>query len=96
MKGKDHILLGTGLGLLAPAIALLLVYFIGFPGFTLVDFLRYSFARDILENLVSLCGLANLPLFYLFIQGSFYENVKGVILATFLLVFVVIVLKFIV
>jgi hypothetical protein len=94
MKGKDHIALGTVLGLLVPALTLLIVYFVGFSGFKFIDFFRYTIAKHILENLVSLCGLANLPLFYLFIQTSRYESVKGIILATFILVVLVIYLKF--
>lgn len=96
MRIKDHILLGTLLGLIPPAIALVLIYAIGFSDFKFLDFFRYAYAKNFLENLVSLSGLANLPLFYLFIRASLYENVKGVILATFILVLIVIVLKFIV
>lgn len=93
---KNHILFGTIAGLIIPAIAMTLIYVIGFPGFKFIDFFRYGIAEGFLENLVSLCGLANLPLFYLFIRNSLYSSVRGVILATFLLVFIVIYLKFLI
>ncbi len=75
---------------------MVLVYLLAFPGFRFLDFFRYAFAKNFLENLVSLCGLANLPLFYIYIRTRAYEAVKGVIMATFLLVIVVVILKFLV
>jgi hypothetical protein len=94
MQAKNNILVGLLFGLIVPFLALMIVYLTGFPGFRFIDFFRFTMSKNILQNLVSLCGLANLPLFYLFIRSESYESVKGVILATFILVLLVIILKF--
>lgn len=94
MMNSNHIIYGLIFGIAAPALAMVIVYFVGFSGFKFIDFFRYSIAQDFLQNLVSLCGLANLPLFYLYIRNDCYESVRGVIMATFLLVIIVIILKF--
>jgi hypothetical protein len=94
MQAKNNILIGLLLGLIVPSVALFIVYLTGFSGFRFIDFFRYTISKNVLQNMVSLCGLANLPLFYLFIRSDCYESVKGVIIATFLLVLVVVILKF--
>lgn len=96
MQGKNNKLTGLLFGLIVPFLALIIVYLTGFSGFRFIDFFRYTISKNILQNLVSLCGLANLPLFYLFIRSESYESVKGVILATFLLVLLVVILKFVI
>lgn len=93
---KNHIILGTILGLIVPLITLVVIYEVKFSSNDFVRFIKYSFEYDILEALVSLSGLPNLALFFLFIQANLYENAKGVILATFILVIIVILLKFII
>ena len=94
MNYKDNILTGTIIGILIPAICILLVYAIMFPGFKFFDFFRFTQSKHVLENIVSLCGIPNLVAFYFFIRGELYENGKGIILATFILVLIVIILKF--
>ncbi len=96
MQANNNIPIGLLLGLTVPAVALIIVYFTGFSGFRFIDFFRYTLSKNILENLVSLCGLANLPLFYLYIRNDCYESVKGIIMATFLLVLLVVILKFVI
>lgn len=96
MKLKDHIATGAILGIILPAITLFVIFQLGYSHMIkLEDFFRFTYAQNILENLVSLTGLPNLALFFLFIQSKLYENAKGVIFSTFILVIVVIVLKFI-
>lgn len=95
MKLKDHILTGTILGLILPVITLIIIHQMAFTELVkLQDFHRFAMDKDFFDNLVSLSGIPNLALFFLFLKTKLYENGKGIILATFVLVLVVIVLKF--
>jgi len=92
---KNHLITGTILGLILPAITLVIIFQAGFSDtVNPEDFLRFTLSQNILQNLVSLSGIPNLALFFLFIKTSLYENAKGVILSTFVLVIIVIILKF--
>lgn len=90
----DKTWIGLVLGLFAPLIALFLYYFINYRYMTINGFINYLKLGDTYTPLISLCVLANLAVFYLFIWKEKYQGTRGVLVATFIWAGIVIYLKF--
>ncbi len=94
MKIKDILLIGFLIGLLAPTIGIFGFYAFNFNMHNLADFVELSIKEKLLSPLLSLCCVINLGVFYLFIHFEKFKIAKGIILATFLYGFAIVVLKF--
>jgi hypothetical protein len=81
-------------GLVGPFIGAVLFYFIQFSEMPFIYFLENSIRADIQTELLSLCTVFNLLIFFIFIWTNLQLAARGVILATFIYVLVVLVLKF--
>jgi len=93
-KKFDTLLTGLIPALILPALTLLVFWIIKSDrGFT--DFLVYFQKMKMLSKVVSLTAIPNLLLFFLFIWTKRNFSARGVIFATFLLAFVMLILKFI-
>lgn len=98
---QDVALLGLILGLIFPALAILVLYFFrsGAASFSayLGMFVRFGEARVMNEvsKLISLSMIANLIPFYYFLNRKAYLSTKGVIIATALLGVVMVLYKFV-
>lgn len=90
----DSLPLGILLGILAPAIAFFSYYFINYRYMSSGEFINFLALAKTSSALVSLCVLANLLLFYIFIQAEKYLSAKGILLSTFLYGGLVVYLKF--
>ena len=96
MSEKKFNTLLTGLipALVLPALTLLAFWLIKSDrGF--VDFLVYFQEMKMLSKVVSLAAIPNLLLFFFFIWTNRNYSARGVIFATFLLAFVMLILKFV-
>jgi len=96
MSNKKFNTLLTGLipALVLPALTLLVFWLIKSDrGF--VDFLVYFQEMKMLSKVVSLAAIPNLLLFFLFIWTDRNFSARGVIFATLLLAFVMLILKFV-
>ncbi len=94
MKYKNSLTLGTLLGLITAFISTFLVYLIMFSNYAFHDYLNILMQnKKLLAPVISIAGIPNLGLFYLFINKNLYQSARGVILATFILVVIVIVIK---
>ncbi len=94
MSEKKFNTLLTGLipALVLPSLTLLVFWLIKSDrGF--VDFLGYFQEMKMLSKVVSLTAIPNLLLFFLFIWTNRNFSARGVIFATFLLAFVMLILK---
>ncbi|MBE9519156.1 MAG: hypothetical protein IMY68_11325 [Bacteroidetes bacterium] len=94
MSEKKFNTLLTGLipALVLPALTLLVFWLIKSDrGF--VDFLVYFQEMKMLSKVVSLTAIPNLLLFFLFIWTNRNFSARGVVFATFLLAFVMLILK---
>jgi hypothetical protein len=94
IKQLDHVFLGFLLGVIAPSIAILIFYYLNFSTSDLGSFLNLSVKEKLLSPLLSLCLIVNLGVFYLFIHFEKLFSARGVILATFLFGFIIVLLKF--
>ena len=90
----DSQVLGTVLGLLAPAIAFFSYYFINYNYMSAREFYNYITEAKTTSAITSLCVLANLLVFFIFIQTEKYYSARGVLLSTFIYAGVVCYLKF--
>lgn len=96
MSDKKFNTLLSGLipALVLPALTLLVFWLIKSErGF--VDFLLYFQEMKMLSKVVSLAAIPNLLLFFLFIWTDRNFSARGVIFATLLLAFVMLILKFV-
>jgi len=88
-KGRskyDNMPLGLILGLLFPALVFVLVWaFSETGGASLKTFFLGLKKGQILTNILSLCTIADLLLFYIFLRKKRYQTVRGIILAVFLI-----------
>lgn len=69
-------------GFLAPLIAFLIYYQINYGHMGLLKYFRFIINGNMYSQLMSLCVIANLPFFFLFLQFNMYNSSRGVILMT--------------
>ncbi|MBT3301417.1 MAG: hypothetical protein HOD63_03560 [Bacteroidetes bacterium] len=94
MKKNDNLWIGVVIGLIMSVIAVIAFYFIKFPEREFGSYLKILVrTKDLFAPLLSLAGIPNLVIFYLFINRERYKTAKGLIMATFLLVLAVILIK---
>jgi hypothetical protein len=80
---KDNLKLGLVLGLLGPALGLVVIYFIKFPSVTFGDFIDEFFNNNkLITSIGSLSLLANVVLFTLYVNTHRDHTAKGIFLVT--------------
>ncbi len=89
----NKVWLGIVLGLVVPMIALVCYYFARYSDLSLVDFMKVYKNLGILTHIISLSVLPDLLVFFLFIRQDMLKSARGVLLATFLFTFVVLILR---
>jgi len=92
-KYSDNLYIGLTLGIIIPIVTLIIVYFYVFNRYKISEFLYFLKTMNILSKLLSLCVVPNLLLFFSFIWTKKDSSAKGVLVATFVLAFLVILLK---
>lgn len=96
MKNIEWDILWKGLviGLIAPSLALLGYYLINYSYMSIGKFVNYLRMGDTYTPLVTLCVLANLLPFYIFLNKEKYQAGKGILAATFIWAAIIVFLKF--
>ena len=90
----DKTWIGILLGLIAPFIAFVFYYLINYRYMKIPAFINFMKLGDTYTPVVTLCVLANLGVFYLFIWKEKYKGARGVLASTFVWGAFVIYLKF--
>ena len=94
-RRKKNKLDNTGVGLLAgfvlPVIIFFVVYIIGKNDVTFFEYLKSLWRLQALIKLGSLCVFANVAVFWIFLQLKFEKAARGVLGATILYAFVVLI-----
>ncbi len=85
----DSVGLGIVVGIVIPLLSLLLFYSTNFTKVTFGFFLQHTAQIEVLPKLISLCGIPNLGVFFLFIWRNHYYSARGVIIATIILTVIV-------
>ena len=91
---RDNLKLGLILGLLGPALGLVVVYFVKFSSYGFIDFLDYFFNDNrLITSIGALCLLANAVLFTLYINTHRDKTAKGIFATTLVYGISILVLK---
>lgn len=90
----NNLYLGLVLGLLIPVIALFIFYFSTYNNQSIIDYLSHLISIDIVTQLVSLCVVPNLLLFFIFIWTNKLYSARGVLFATIIYTIIVFIIKF--
>jgi hypothetical protein len=94
MKKYNNLWLGVVIGVFMSILALFVFYLAKFSDKELSSYFSTLFRnKDLFAPLVSLAGIPNLVVFYLFLNREKYNTAKGLIMATFILVLAVILIK---
>lgn len=94
-KRFDQILVGWAIGMILPLAIFLIFYMVKYSDLGLTEYLRDIWQAKILMKLLSLCVFPNLAIFFLFLRMRYEMAARGVILATFMYAFAVLVAKMI-
>ena len=95
MKGRfNNIWLGAILGLVVPVITIFLAWLIRFDYMDLMEFFNIMMARKMMSGIISLCAIPNLLVFLIFIWLNNLYSARGVLLSTFIVGFIMVIIKF--
>lgn len=95
MRSKyDNLKLGLILGILAPLLTIIVVYFIRFMDYDFKALVDFLITQKLLTKILSLCVIPNLALFFLFLNKYYYRSAKGILMATILFAIFVFITKF--
>jgi len=90
----DRTYIGAICGLIAPVILMLLYWQMNYGTLTFEKFVAVLIKGNIHVKLISLFTVINLALFFLFIWRNLNYSARGVLLATFIYIIIVVFLKY--
>ena len=91
----DKILTGLVIGIVLPIIIFLITYEVKYSEMDFAVFLKSMWEMKIFMKLLSLCVFPNLGFFFLFYRNKYDMAARGVIMATFIYAFAVLIAKLI-
>ncbi|MEX0987016.1 MAG: hypothetical protein WD052_06015 [Bacteroidales bacterium] len=89
----DHLSMGLIAGILVPFITFMVASLILYDG-KFIDFIQQFKQMNRVSSLISLSAIPNLLLFFIGIWLSMYRAARGVIFATLILAFIMVIVKF--
>lgn len=92
-KRYDRILTGWLLGTLVPLVIFLIVYWVEFKEYEFLVYLKNLFHMRVFFKILSLCVFPNLGFFLLFYKRKYDMAARGVIMATFMYAFLVLIAR---
>ena len=93
MKSSNNVSTGIIIGIIAPPITFCIFCLLEFKNESIIDLLKGYAGRNVLTHIISLSVLINLPIFFAFLTSNRELAARGVLGATFLYAFVVLILK---
>ena len=87
--------LSTGfiIGILSPPLAFYIFSLFEYRSESAIELIKGFAGRKVLTHIISLSVLINLPLFFTFLSSNRENAVRGIIGATFIYAFVILILK---
>ena len=80
---KDNLPLGFAIGLVAPLLGLVILYYFNFPSVSFGEFLRFFVTENrLITSLGSLCLLANVVFFTIYINTHRDKTATGIFILT--------------
>ena len=95
MKRFDNIVTGLTCGLIAPAVVFVIYFSIHDPMLHILDVFHRLTESGVISYYMSLCAIANLLLFFIFLKFNIERAARGVLGATIIYAFTVLFLKLI-
>lgn len=92
----NDVRLGLLIGLLVPAVTVLVFYQVRFGHMGIGEFLRTMDTARLLSSILSLCAIPNLLVFFIFIWTNMLYLARGVLMATFVFALVVVAVKYLI
>jgi hypothetical protein len=92
---SDRLLVGWVIGILVPLVFFLVFYQMKYSEIRFMVYLRNVWEMKIFLKIISLCVFPNLGFFFLFYRKKYDMAARGVIMATFMYAFLVLVAKLI-
>ena len=89
----DRILIGLIIGIIFPIVIFLVTYEVKYNEMDFRVFLQSMWEMKIFMKLLSLCVFPNLGFFFLFYRNKYDMAARGVIMATFIYAFAVLIAK---
>lgn len=89
----DQIIIGLLIGLILPLIIFFITYKVKYNDLEFTVYLQRIWQMKILLKLMSLCVFPNLGVFLLFLRSKYERAARGVVMATFIYAFVVLIAK---
>jgi hypothetical protein len=90
----NNLWIGIASGILIPFAALTCYYFARYSKLSVAEFYAVYKSLGILTHIISLSVLPDLLVFFLFIRRNYLKSARGVLMATFLFTFAVLLLRF--
>jgi len=91
----DRLLVGWVIGIVVPLVFFLVFYQMKYSEMPFMVYLRNVWEMKIFLKIISLCVFPNLGFFFLFYRKKYDMAARGVIMATFMYAFLVLVAKLI-
>ena len=89
----DRILTGLIIGIIVPIVIFLITYELKYSEMDFQVFLKSMWEMKIFMKLLSLCVFPNLGFFFLFYRNKYDMAARGIIMATFIYAFAVLIVK---
>lgn len=89
----NRLSLGLILGIVIPLLGFLVIYFTKVYPTGILKLFTNPQLKPALPKLLSLCVILNLLLFFIFIRKNFLYSARGVLMATFIMAFFILILK---
>lgn len=83
-KKYDKLAFGITLGVVIPLLIFFGIYIIRYDDVPVQDYLRQLWTLRVTFKILSLCGFANLLIFFYFYRNKMDKAARGIIFATFL------------
>ena len=91
---RDNLKVGLVMGLLGPALGLIIVYFVKFSSYGFGEFLDYFFnTKGLITSVGALCLLANAVLFTIYINTHRDNTAKGIFVTTLIYGIAILIIK---
>ena len=90
---SNKLFTGLILGILCPPLAFYFFSLVEYRGESAIELIKGFAGRKVLTHVISLSVLINLPLFFTFLSSNRDYTARGIIGATFIYAFVVLILK---
>jgi hypothetical protein len=94
-KKLDSWAVGVSAGLILPIVSILIYWRVAYSFMDFYAFKNFLVLGRIYTQVMSLCIVPNLGLFFLFLQFDFYNSARGVMLASIVYTILNFILKFI-